>query len=582
MTGSRRSARTLGATGTLRTAALVVAVALAATTVLAACSSGPAPAPGPGTESAAPLSPTGWRSVDRDQVRDGGTLTLAVDALPVTYVLNTPDSGTVDDQRLSGLYLPSFVQIAADGSAHADPDYVTSLAVTSNDPLVVELTINPAATWSDGTPITYLDVASTWAAFRGTDPDYAVQSTAVWEDVSAVERGTDDRQVVLRFATPNADWPAALTAIYPSWVTDTPEHFATAWAAGPFAADGTTFVSGGPFVVTRIDADAQVITLGRNPRWWGDVARLDTVVFRTVSRTSLGQAFANREIDAVDVHSDPDVLAAASARDDAVVQRADGSVIRQLTLNGTAGPLANLEVRRAFATALNRSVLAQAVVGSGTPVSTLGSLLFVPGQAGYVDHLADVLTGSADDARAILTAAGCTFGDDGVGVCDGERLHVRFVVPAETPASSNIAQLVRQQEAPAGFDVEIVTVPADDFFTQNLTVESRDFDVTYFGWVASAFPIAATRAMFYPADSAQNLSGVSDASLGTLWDQADAELDPQARLETATRIDAGVTALFATVPLFVEPSTWGVRADLANYGPALFEQVRWQDVGYTS
>jgi hypothetical protein len=35
------------------------------------------------------------------------------------------------------------------------------------------------------------------------------------------------------------------------------------------------------------------------------------------------------------------------------------------------------------------------------------------------------------------------------------------------------------------------------------------------------------------------------------------------------------------IPLFVEPSTWVVRSDLANYGPSQFQDVRWQDVGYT-
>lgn len=577
---TRRTARRgRGVRGPLRAVVVLTAAGL----LVAGCSSPTETGPVPTTPAGS--SPTGWRAAPRDQVLDGGRLTIPVDSLPWTYVLNSPDSGTTDDQRIGSTYVPSFVRVQADGSTVPDPDYVESLAVVSSDPQVVEIAINPAATWSDGTPLTYRDVAGTWQAFRGTDPDYPISSSAVWEDVTAVDRGSDDRHVRLTFGTPNPDWGAALTAIYPTWVTDSPEHLGSAWQHGPFAADGTTFVSAGPFVVTSIDAGAGVLTLGRNPRWWGDPAKLDSIVFRTVSRTTLGRAFANRELDVVDVHGDADVLAAVQGRDDAVVQRADGTVVRQLTLNATGGPLADLRVRTAFAQALDRRVLGTAVLDGVAPApDPLGSLMFVPGQDGYVDHLAGVLGDGADPdaARATLTSAGCAAGDDGVFVCDGDRLAFRFVVPDETPASSDVAALVRQQEAAAGIDVQIVTVPADDYFSSYVTTQDRDFDVTYFGWEASPWPLASTRAMFYPADSAQNLTGITDPALDGLWAQADSELDPSARLAVAQRIDEAVVGLLATIPLFVEPSVWGSRADLVNFGPALFEHVPWEDVGYTS
>jgi peptide/nickel transport system substrate-binding protein len=529
------------------------------------------------------LAPTGWRVAARDDVVDGGTLTLAVDALPANYQLYHPDSGYFDDAVIATLDAPAFVRLEADGSWQADPDYVTSLKVTSTDPQVVELKINPKAVWSDGTSMSYRDVQANWKALSGTDPDYTPMTTAVWQDVASVERGTNDDDVLLTFARPNADWAAMFTVLYPAWAMDTPEHFDSAWRSGPFASDGTTYVSGGPFVVTAIDADAQVLTFGRNPLWWGEPAKLDTIVFRAVSRTSLGQAFANREIDAVDVHGDADVLASAEQRDDATVERALSTTIRQITLNGISGPFADPAARKAFAVAIDRSVLAQAVVGAvGAPTQLAGGLVFVPGQHGYVDQLGAELTGSADDARAILADAGYTLGEDGVAEKDGRRLVVRFVVPSDTPASASVAELVRQQTAAAGFQVDIDTVPADDYFTSYVSTQTRDFDATYFALGASAFPLANAQSMFDPADDSNNLGGVSDDSLSDLFTQANAELDPDARVQLAEQIDQTITHLFTTIPLFVEPWTWGVRADLANYGPAQFESPRWQDVGFTT
>lgn len=300
-----------------RTTARLCAGLVAVLLGLAGCTAGsPAPRATTGTTGVATpaaLPGTAWRSVPRAQVRDGGSLTLSVDALPQTYQLNDPNS-SLDLQRISNLYLPSFVRIGVDGSWSPNPDYTASLTVTSQDPEVVELRIAPAATWSDGTPMSWRDLAASWQAFNGTNSAYTPASTAVWQDVKSVTRGDDDRDVLITFAKTDADWPALLSSVYPSWAVDTPAHFASAWKNGPFAADGTTYVSAGPFVVRSVDTNAGVVTLGRNPRWWGDPARLDTVVFRTVSRDSLGQSFANQELDAVDVMGMPDVLTAARAR----------------------------------------------------------------------------------------------------------------------------------------------------------------------------------------------------------------------------------------------------------------------------
>ena len=287
-------------------------------------------------------------------------------------------------------------------------------------------------------------------------------------------------------------------------------------------------------------------------------------------------------LDAVDVVGMPDVLAAARARQGTTVEQAAGTQARQLTLNGTAGVFTDVAVRKAFAQAVDRGVLAQAVLGQvGAPVQTSGSVIFVPGQRGYADHTSGVLTGSASDARSTLEAAGWAIGQDGIATKGGTRLAVRYVVPQGSTTLATIAQLVSQQAKAAGFDVTVQTVAAGDFFSSYVTTDKRNFDVTSFAWVAGAFPIATAEAYFYPADSGSNYGGVTDATLGSSWDALNAELDPAKRLTLAADADRRALGLFTMIPLFVEPSTWVVRSDLANYGPSQFQDVRWQDVGYT-
>ena len=48
-------------------------------------------------------------------------------------------------------------------------DYFTSVELTSTNPQVVTYTINPKAVWSDGTPITWEDIASQIHATSGKD-----------------------------------------------------------------------------------------------------------------------------------------------------------------------------------------------------------------------------------------------------------------------------------------------------------------------------------------------------------------------------------------------------------------------------
>lgn len=558
-----------------RTAVSRIAVGLAVL-ALTACSGEPTPEPtAPQTHPSEDLTSTGWRTADRDDVQDGGTLTLPVEALPAVYP-GDPSSPDADERLVASLSVPAFVRIGADGAWAPDPDYLDSLEVTDEDPLVVEMRINPKARWSDGTAMTWRDVAATRTALLDQVPADTIAVGASWRDVASVAPGDDERHVVMTFTQAEPDWPVLLRAIHAVG----PETSSGEGAAA--TPDATALaVSGGPFRLTQADGAEAVFV--RNAGWWGDEPRLDSVVFRVTARDAVGEAFGRRAVDVVDVRDDADVLAAVEQRNDAVVQRSLSTVVRQVVLNGVTGAFADPAVRRAFAVALDRPALGDAILGTvSAPVQLAGSLVFAPGQRGYTDHLSGELTGNPDDARAILTDAGYTIGADGVGAKGGRRLHVRFVVPDDAPESSTIGQLVRQQTAPAGFEVEVVTVPADEYSVSYVSAEHRDFEATTTSWQGSVFPLVAARAAYWPAGARGNLGGVTDPTLSDLFAQAADELDPDARLELADQIDGVVTHLFTTVPLFVEPMTWGVRADLANYGPAQLEAPRWQDVGFTA
>ena len=566
----------------LRRSAPLAAVA-AVSLVLAACSTGgdttdptaSGSASASSTEEATTpeidLASTGWTRAERDAIADGGTLNLAIDSYPANFNLNNVDAGTVDDQTIANLFVPGFVTIGEDGSWSANKLYADSVELVSEDPQVVEVKIAEAAVWSDGTPITVKDVAANWGALNGTNEAFAPNATNVWEDIASVEQGATEKDVKITFAKVNADWVSILGSIYPAWLMETPEAFNTAWVNGPYAADGTTFVSGGPFIVTAADASGQVLTFGPNPAWWGETPKLESVIFKVISRNGLAQAFGNSEIDATNLYGSADNLATAEGRSDAVIQRSLGTTFRHITLNGTSDTFSDPKVREAFAMSLNRPVLAQAILGGvGSPAIELNNLIFMPGQNGYEDNASQYYGNDVEAAKTLLEEAGVTV-----------PVPVRFVIPSENTNSANIAQLVQQQTAGA-FEVTIETVPSADFFVSYVTTPGQNFDATYFAWQGTAFPISSTQSIYYPADSGQNFPGVTNEDLGPLWEEANAELDVDARLKLADGIDQKLVELFTTLPLFPEPYAWGVRKDLVNYGPVQFETIAWENVGFAS
>lgn len=242
----------------------VLATAAAAAVVLAGCSGGGEAGGDNSAVAESSLKSTGWTVADRADVKDGGSITLPIDTAPANWQLLNLDSGTVDDTTISQTYLPSFIQFKENGEWEANKDYATSVELTKDSPQTVEIKINPKAVWSDGTPISAKDVIANWKALNGSDKAFAPLSTNVWEDVDSVKQGSDERDVIMTFSKTNADWASVLTAIYPYWAVDTPDHFNKAWAKAPYAADGKTYVSGGPYILKSFDTNGGVVTFEKN------------------------------------------------------------------------------------------------------------------------------------------------------------------------------------------------------------------------------------------------------------------------------------------------------------------------------
>ncbi|MFF0749784.1 ABC transporter family substrate-binding protein [Streptomyces sp. NPDC004267] len=398
-------ARTLRSVATLGSAVLALAV-------LAGCSSGDS-----GDEP--PAAAQDDAPATRDKIADGGTLRWAVDALPTTLNAYQADADATTS-RIAGAVLPALHTLDERGRPQLNPDYLESAQVIETEPKQVVLyKLNQQAVWSNGREIGAPDFVAQWRALSGRDTAYWTARNAGYERIEKIERGKNDLEVRVTFGKPYADWRALFTPLYPKEVTGTPATFND--GARPALA-----ATAGPFLLKAIDRPAGVITLVRNPRWWGRSAKLDSLVLSVVPRAERATALAAGKLDLADIDrsvaerialavrdaragrggaqalthgpgsaitpaaalkswalangSDEDKAAEVQAAREKnqqaiaryaaeqsglskfVVRKSLEPAYTQLSLNGESGPLADERVRRAVARAINRQELADTVL----------------------------------------------------------------------------------------------------------------------------------------------------------------------------------------------------------------------------
>lgn len=609
-----------------RCAALLAAGVLLPLPLLAGCSSGE-PDASDGAAAARDIA-----LAARAKVADKGTLTWAVDALPTTFNTFQADADA-SSQRVAGAVLPALFTLDGHGRPQRNPDFLQSAEVVRREPRQVVLyKLNPSAVWSDGSAVTATDFEAQAKALRGKDSAYWTARNAGYDRIERVERGADAHEVKVTFAKNYADWTSLFTPLYPKSVMGTPTGFND-------SARKELGLTAGPFRIGSRDEDQGTLTLVRNPKWWGDRAKLERLVLRAVPREQRAEALASGKADLAEIT--PDIatrIAKANMppkKDKAgkpvkpsdpqlrglVVRKSLEPAYTQLALNGASGPLADERVRRAVARAIDRRDIAESVLRPlGLPAEPLGSHVLVAGQEGYQDN-SDAIGGmDPRAAMALLADAGWKEGqaarkkpaeaaedttrelrddrNDGsssgkgaaapVRLKDGKKLALRFILPKGSgtePLRAVGDRIARRLEA-VGIRTEITKVEDAGYFKDHIA--SGDFDLALYSWPASAYPATDARPIFAKPQPAtdgsltveQNYTRVGTDQIDRLFDQASSELDEDASRDLVTRADARIWAAAGSIPLYQRPELMGARGTVVNAGAFGLATPRYQDMGF--
>lgn len=414
-------------------------------------------------------------------------------------------------------------------------------SVTPNeDATAWTVTIRPDATFHNGEPVTAEDVVASIRYFAASPGFSGFYSSVDVDAVSAVD------QTTLRIP---------LTAPRSDFVETVLSAASIVYQDGEGSAE--TPSCSGPFELESFDQGTGAV-LVRNAEHWGVQPSVERVEIRRVAdATARVNALLSGDADyAFDV---PATGATTVSQEDGLQVMSGGvanSNALYFVLNTRVPPLDDPVVREAIATAVDREQLVSVVLGE---YGEVGNDLFGKGLDGYDDAIVQ-RERDIDASREVLRSAGVS--------------SLSVTVSEVTPGLTDSVDLLGQQLAEVGVEVEVENVDPSAFFT--------DLNRLYSSQVIAMHALnrspTATLPQVFGAENPYALSGWGPPELTSLVQQMQATTDDTARRDLVDQIQQ---LQWAQSPHLV----WGYREQISagraglsgvvlNLGIPLFAETR--------
>ena len=334
----------------------------------------------------------------------GTTINWSIEG--ISDVVSLDPAKASDSQGFTVVELLFAGLVRLDDNLLVVPDLAESWTV-SEDGLIYTFTLREDSAFSDGSPITADDVV--WSLNHALDPatgawtgPYLLDNVQGAAEVQAGEADSlsgvtaiDERTVAITVNTPSA--------FFLSQLTFGPAKIVSAAAAAADEAWDQNPVTSGAFSVSEWNA-GQGLVLVPNEYYWQPAEQIATLnlLFNPDSETAY-QLFRTGELDIMGGAQNP----VPSARVPEVIDSPDfvstNSINdRYVAFNNTLAPFDDVNVRRAFAMAVDRETLANVVLG-GTVVAA--ERILPPGMPASELPL-ETIPFDPEGAQALLAEAG--------------------------------------------------------------------------------------------------------------------------------------------------------------------------------
>ena len=516
----------------------------------------------------------------RDQIKDGGTATFPVAEVGPDFNYFSVNGNTTYMKWFWLCYNSAVVPFRCNPTAskfEPDPNFVDSSSVKEVDGKeVVTINIAEKATFNDGTPIDWRAVEAAWTVNNGKNSDYTPASTDGWSQVESVTKGDNDKQAIITFSQPYYPYEALVGFLHPSAAT--PEVFNNGWKRNPHNEWGC-----GPFVVDSVD-EAQ-ITFKRNPKWWGDVAKLESITFKQMEAQAQFNAFKNGEIDATELgqQGTGEMLSNFQGMDKVEIRRSDSKSIACLEVNTTRDVLSDIEVRKALMQCINtETILGIVYQGVNWKEDRLSSLSILPWMDGYEDNLPqDVSANITADAqiaaaKKTLEDAGYELGSDGYYAKGGKQVAFGFTAIGDSNVTKNRAAAIQKMAKDAGMNITIDNKPSSDF---SKTLVGGQWDVFLLGWSVSSATYNNGGQLF-GSTSESNFTHAGSKELDAKFLAVTGIEDHAKQMKAFNEAEKEALKSYAFIPLYSGADVIVCKKGLANWGPALLLDIVAENVGW--
>lgn len=525
------------------------------------------------------------QTAELTEVKDGGEMVFATTNSPPNWnPLTAVGDITTNRQQQWPIYPHPFLT-GTDAGVYLNEALLVSAGVVSTDPMIVEYVIQPDAVWSDGTPITADDFEYTQKVQDPEAcPDCLAAFTQGYELVTDIEKSEDGKTVRFTFESPFAPWRTLFPYILPAHIAEGYGDLAESFNVG--FSENIPEWSGGPYMVADYQ-DGVVLTLERNPNWYGSPAHLDRVLIRYIS--SMGEqvtALQNGEIDALYGGAGLDTIEQVNQMFDVEMDVGPTLTYYHFIIKPSGEIMSDLALRRAIAMTLDVDDMTMRTIGQYIEgAEAMTSAAYIPGQtvAGMPavrdnTAAAGVGIGDPEGALALLEEAGYSLVDGALMLPSGEPLpDLEILTYSIDPIRMQLAQLAQSQLAKIG-----ITTFIDAADRSRYGPEARQgaFDIYT---TATALDLGAlSLAQWYQTGAGRNWFGYSNPEVDAMIEAVSAELDDAATIEMTNELDMLLLSDGIVVPLFpitnmavynnayanifVNPSKYGTTMNIEEWG----------------
>ena len=429
----------------------------------------------------------------------------------------------------------------------------------SEDGTIYNFTLREDAVWHDGTPVTSDDILFTVERMQSAGSLYPEDIKDLWEKIEVTQ--LNDKNFKFTLPEPYVPFIDYLTfGILPKHLLDD-----VPLEQMPDAEFNINPVGTGPYRFDHLlveDGQITGVVLTISDTYYGVEPYLEQVVFRYYE-TSADALDAYRQGEVLSVSEiTPDVLEAALEEPDLRVYT---SRLPQMTFvlfnlnNAEVAFLQDPALRRALMMGTNRPYIINSLL-KGQAVLTDGPIL--PNSWAYYDGI-ERIEYNPDEATRLLKNEGYVVpaGGGDVRAKEGTPLSFTMLHPDDT-IHTQIAEMIREQWALIGVNVELQAVPYDSLATEHLV--PRSFQAALVDLNLARTPDPDPYPFWHQAEATggQNYSQWDDRAASEYLEQARVTTDYTLR----TRLYRNFQVVFAkelpALPLFAPVYSYGVDSEV--------------------